>query len=227
MEINKLLLKNINTIIKDSTQFDEYFKILNDSNNLNNLNNLNNSNNIVDDTNINLIQTFVQLYANIRSSHGFIIILHNKMINNMNISELNNQSNNELYDISTFYSILSNINNLVNNIDIEFKKIAMKYPKFINTKFLIVLLFLDISTEQTNKYEQLIANLKSKYSNNIYKIIKLDPNKKKFKCNELLKIDLTLKIKELPIMYIINSDNVVEVPLNIFNSEQALMKIFE
>lgn len=234
MDLNKLLLKEINNIIKISKQFDEYFLMLN-----------NLPKNIVDDSNINNIRILIELYMNIRNSHGNIIAIQNKIISN-HIFQFDkqhnfNEHNNLSFNISTFNSIITNINELINNIDLEFKKIAMRYPNFINNKILIVLVFvnsnLNINTQtntQTNiqnnlldKYEKIISNVKLKYPYNIYKIIKLDSDVKKFKCDKLLNIDLTLKIKELPTIYVINGLNIIEMPMDLINSEQALIDILE
>ena len=115
----------------------------------------------------------------------------------------------------------TSINNLINNIDFQYKKIALKYPKFINKKPLQVILFTD-STDSNDKYLELINNTKEKCPENIYKIVKCNKSDKKIKCDNM---NFDIKITKLPVLYIINGSNIIEIPIDKINNEEELIKL--
>jgi len=230
MNFNKLLLDKIDNLVILSKEFDENYKKI-----------IETIDNNLDEKIINCIYTLTKNYISLRTIHGEIILLMNKYENytgenikkdDKDLNENSDNKINKLYDLSTFYSIITNINELINNIDFQYKKIATKYPKYIGNKSLTVMLLIDENEDENkNVYTQLINKVKVKYPENIYKIIKVNKKEKKEKkknLDKILGINLTLKITILPTIYVINGTNIVELPLDkINNIEEVLENIFK
>lgn len=200
MNFNKILITKIDTITNLSKEFDDNFKKT-----------INLQNNDITEDNVNQIYTVTKNYLLIRSNHGMLLLLMDKLkksIENINDNEIDSQSINKLYELSTFTSILSNINDLVNNIDFEYKKFAIKFPKFINKKPLQILLF---TKNDNDELINIINEAKKKCPENIYKIIKCSGNEKKIKCDNIIGIDANIKITKLPALYILNESNINEI----------------
>lgn len=121
-----------------------------------------------------------------------------------------------LYDLSTFNTLLGNVNDLINNVDYEYKKIAIKYPKFINKNQMSVIL---ISENLEDKYSKLMDEIKSTHPEHKYKIIicgdEQNGQDKITKCEEELKeYGIKIKPKTLPIIYIINGSTFTSIPIS-------------
>ena len=211
MNFNKILITKIDEIVKISKNFDINF---------NNLINLQDNN--INEENIDNLYSLTKNFLSIRTRHGSLLLLIDNFKKNINIDEkTNNDIDNQLYDLSTFISILSNVNDLINNIDFQYKKIALKYPKFINKKQLQIILFVG-DDDINNKYIQLIENVKQKFPENKYKIVKCNKSDKKIKCED---IGLNIKITKLPVLYIINESNITEIPIDKIEDEEGLTKL--
>jgi hypothetical protein len=105
----------------------------------------------------------------------------NKNISKLNTINTTNSINNTdeentkvLYDLSTFNTLLGNVNDLITNIDYEYKKISIRYPKFINIKQMTIIF---ISKDSGDKYSKLMDEIKIEYPEHKYIIIKCEDNK--------------------------------------------------
>lgn len=216
MNFNNLLIKKIDRIIVLTKEFDDIFKEV-----------INLPDEQISETNINNIFTLTKNYIFIRSEHGSILLMYDKLKTNINssITELNDDSINKLYDLSSFSSIISNVSDLINNIDFQYKKIALKYPKFINKNPTKILLFVD-SIDNSNEYVKLINDVKDKCPNNIYKIIKCENSGSKIKCDDIIGINGDFKVKKIPSIFIING-SIVEIPIEIIDSPEKLINLLK
>lgn len=215
MNLNKIILDKISNFTIVSREFD------------------NNYLNIIKmiDTKINdeckkNIFTVTKNYIELRSIHGEIILLIDDFKNLIKQKKIIDDNTNSYYDLSTFNSILTTINELITNIDFQYKKIAVKYPNFITKKPLIILLFTDDDSED-NDFVKLLNNVKDQVQENIYKVIKCEKNIKKFKCDDIIDVKLTLKISSLPLLFIINGKNIIEIPIDKFNNVDALKDLIK
>jgi hypothetical protein len=150
---------------------------------------------------------------------------------NKNNNQDNNQDNNQnktniLFDISTFSTLLNNVNDLINNIDYEYKKIAIKYPKFINKSQITIVL---VSPNTDDKYDKLIEELKINNPEHKYKIIKCGNEKEDIKICEAELKELNIKgpIKSLPLAYIINNSTVSEIKISQKGAYEQIKNLIE
>lgn len=230
---NSKILDKINNLIKLSDDFDSGYKIIYELE----------PNIKMDEKNIEIIYSMTKNYIEMRKEHGEIISMMNNLTNKINTTntenttinsvkknknvEIKTDSNNQtsldeqLYDLSTFATLLNNINDLINNIDYEYKKIALKYPKFINKNRVSIIL---ISTEADEKYIKLIEKLKQEYPEYKYIILKCDNKTDINKCeNELEQYKIKIKsIKSLPIIYVISNETLTEIPISKINKIDGL-----
>ena len=130
------------------------------------------SSSILNEESIIKIYNLTRIFILIRAEHGSLLILsdRNKEDIKSSSTELSDNLINKLYDLSTFYSIIDNISNLVSNIDFQFKKVAVMFPKYINKNPLSIVLVVD-KIDKSNKYIQIIEMVKNSNPENIYKII--------------------------------------------------------
>lgn len=212
MNFNKIVLDKIDNFISLSRNFDLNYK-----------NVISIQDNEIKNEDIKYIYMITKYYIEIRTLHGELLLLIDELKSSLTLGKLSKQNDNtnKLYDLSTFNSILSNINELITNIDYQYKKIAIKYPKFINKKPLTILLVTDNDDEE-NIHVKLINEVKKKNPENIYKIAKCNKSDKKIKCNKILGVGLTLKITSLPLLYIINGSNIIEIPIEKINDSESL-----
>lgn len=217
MNFNKIVLDKINNFVLMSKEFDNNYQ-----------NAIRIQNDKIDDESRKSIFMITKYYIELRSTHGELILLVDKFKQMVNSSDLSdkNVNTNIFYDLSTFSSILSSINELITNIDFQYKKIALKYPGFINKKPLTILLLTDDDSEQ-NDFVKLLNDVKEQVPENIYKIIKCKKSEKKLKCDKLLGINLTLKIPKLPTLFIINGSNIVEVPMDKFAEPNLITNLIK
>lgn len=223
MNFNKLVLDKIDNLVNLTKKFDMGFKII-----------INLPNENIDEKNINEIYTLTKHYIEIRSEHGYLLIMMNQLLNSATKSlsdsdpnKIIGESTDYLYDLSTFNSLIINVGELVNNIDFQYKKIALKYPKFINKKPFTVILFTNSDTDsKVNSYIEMIEQLRKEFPENYYKIIKCEKNNRKIKCE--LNLPSSIKIKTLPSLLIQNGDSsITEIPLDKINGIESIISILK
>ena len=90
----------------------------------------------------------------------------------------------------------------------------------------MILLLTDDDNED-NKFVKLLNDVKTQVPENIYKIIKCNKSEKKIKCDKILGVNLTLKIPTLPILFIINGSNIVEIPIDKFDDSNVLKNLIK
>jgi len=216
MDLNISLIKKIESILEMSGKFDKLCSTIL-------------SGNVeLEKSNIQNIRELTALYMSTRAEHGAIIILSDKMKKDISSDDtsLSDKLVSKLYDLSTFTSIVDNINNLVSNMDFEFKKIALMYPNLINNQQTHVILFVGLDDKE-NKYIKMIEDLKKLKPENNYHVIECEKDKKKIDCSKLVGMKLSINIEKLPTMYLVNGSNIVELPLDKINVSDDLMKILE
>jgi hypothetical protein len=201
------LSNNIENILKKSTDFDY---ICSD---------------ILDDLNSKnareKVENLTKNYINIRKSHGELLLLENNLKKNINknIKLQKGGSKNELYDLSTFTSIIENVSNVVNNIDFEFKKIALLYPQYIGDNKQNVLYFKD--KNKNSKYSKWVDDIKEKKNNINFEIVELSDDNKKYNLSKLTSEDIDIEVKNLPSLFLVKNNNLIEVQLgNIKNIDE-------
>jgi hypothetical protein len=203
MDLNISLIKKIENILEMSGRFDKVCtSILAGNVDLN-------------ESSINNIRELTSLYMIIRAEHGGIIILNDKMKKDVSVqdSTLSDKLINQLYDLSTFTSINDNINNLVSNIDFEFKKIALMYPKLINKETNHLIFFIN-KIDKENRYIKMIEDIKKIRPENEYHVIECEGGGKKIDCSKMVGMKLSIGVEKLPSLYMVNGTNIVEIPLD-------------
>ncbi len=215
---NSIFIKKIDNIVKLSDQFDTLFASIIDNSSVK-------SSSLVEN-----IFKLTNIYMSLRSEHGLLIVLFEKYKNdvekNIKIDSDNITSNsNQLYDLSTFDSVIKSISDLISNIDFQFKKIAIMFPKFITSKpITLILLVKDI--DQNNKYVKIFNQLNKTNPEYIYKIIKCN-TKEKVNCG--INKDgkkININVEKLPSMYILNN-NISEIPIDMIESEKSLLQLID
>ncbi len=205
MNFNKKLLDKIDNLVKLSKEFDDGFRIIFDLETTQ-----------INEQNVEILYSMTTNYISMRKEHGELLLMMNEHMNSINSDEKTKKSlnTNILYDISTFNTLMNNLNDLINNIDYEYKKIALKYPKFIHKSQITVIL---ICSTDADKYIKMIEELKMKYPEHKYKIINCNDTKSNItKCEEELK-EYGIKIKSLktlPLIYILNKSTLTEIPIS-------------
>jgi hypothetical protein len=172
----------------------------------------------------NKIYKLTQKYMDIRKNHGELLIVENNLKKNINKKIKNNNrlqkggvavdNNTELYDLSTFTSMIENVSNVVNNIDFEFKKIALMFPKYINNNKENIILFKE--KNKNTKYSKWIDEIKEEKNNEIdINVIELSSKDidSKYNLSKASLNDVDIKIKNLPSMFRINDESIIEIEL--------------
>jgi hypothetical protein len=207
------LSNNIENIIKKSTEFDLICTDI--------LENLNSK-----DTR-NKIEKLTNNYINIRKSHGELLLLENNFKKNINknIKLQKGGNKNELYDLSTFTSIIENVSSVVNNIDFEFKKIALLFPQHIAENKQNVLYFKD--KNKNSKYSKWIEEIKNTNDNINLDIVELTEENNKYNLSKLTSENKDIEIKSLPSLLIIKNNNLIKVQLDNIKNIDELKKIID
>jgi hypothetical protein len=225
MDFNKKILDKIDKLVKLSNDFDNGFKIV-----------FNLTSVKIDEKTADIIYIMTKNYILMREEHGELLLMMNKLLAMNNIDDKKSNNTISLYDISTFSTLINNINDLINNIDYQYKKIALKYPKFINKKQIIIILIIMINKEDKNneknneKYIKMIDELIIIYPEHKYNIIKYNNEKNNIiKCDEELnKFNIKIKsTKSLPLIYIINDTNIIEVPISKIDNIEPIKNLLE
>jgi len=233
MDFNKQILDKIDNLINLSSNFDSAFKIV-----------FNLETETLSEENADTLYSMTKNYILIRKEHGEIILMLNKLTNSISYDDvfsdstkktkknkdkenLNTKSDNLklLYDISTFSTLVNNINDLINNVDYEYKKIAVKYPKFINKKQITVILI--TSSNSDKKYINMIEELKKEYPEHKYKVIVCQNENDISKCQEELEeYEIEVKsLKSLPEIYILNDSTINKIPISKLDNAEPLKKL--
>ena len=170
------------------------------------------------------VEKLTNNYINIRKSHGELLLLENNLKKNINknIKLQKGGSKNELYDLSTFTSIIENVSTVVNNIDFEFKKIALLFPQHIGENKQNILYFKE--KNKNSKYSKWIDEIKDKDNINL-DIIELDEGNKKYNLSKLTSEDIDIEVKNLPSLFIVKNNNLIEVQLANIKNIEELKKI--
>jgi hypothetical protein len=216
MDLNMSLIKKIENILEMSGKFDKICTtILGGNIELN-------------ESSIQNIRELTSLYMIIRAEHGGVIILNDKMKKDVSMhdSELSDKLINQLYDLSTFTSISDNINNLVSNVDFEFKKIALMYPKLIRKQTNHLLLFIK-KIDKEDIYIKMIEEVKKLRPENEYHIIECKESGIKIDCAEMVKMQLSIGVDKLPSLYLVNGLNIVEIPMEQLKGHNDLIKMLD
>ena len=237
MDFNKKLIDKIDNLVKLSTEFDSGFKVIFEL-----------ESDKINESNAEILYSMTKNYILMRKEHGELILMMNKQLNSINfepkkdVDKEPNKKNKktniekekeidntmELYNVSTFNTLLSNANDLINNIDYEYKKIAIKYPKFINKSQITLILIQSPDTEE--KYVKMIEELKNKHPEHKYKIINCSDTKSDIsKCEEELEqFGIKFKsFKSLPVIYIKNNSTITEIPLSKINDIEPIKQLIE
>lgn len=216
MDLNKKIIDKINNLINQSSNFDSGFKII-----------FNLDTDTLNEQNAEILYSMTKNYLLLRKEHGEIILMFNKLCNSISYDDIlvetpklqkktkKNKENDNLkllYDISTFNTLLNNVNDLINNIDYQYKKIAIKYPKFINKKPIIIILI--TPPNSNNKYINIINELKKIHTEHKYITIELsnDNDKNILKFEELKYYGIKYT-KDVPKIYIINGTTISDISL--------------
>jgi hypothetical protein len=203
MDFNISLIKKIENILEISAKFDKICtSIL--------------SGNVeLSASSIQNIRELTSLYMLIRAEHGALLILNDKLKKNVSGEESTPSDKviNQLYDLSTFTSIIDNINNLVSNTDFEFKKIALMYPKLISKQTNHLILFVK-KINKDDKYIKMIEEIKKLKPENEYHVIECKKESEKVDCGKLVGMKLSIGVEKLPSLYLVNGPNVVEIPID-------------
>jgi hypothetical protein len=213
MNINNSLITKIDNIVKLSGEFDDLFFSLIKKNYKTEV------------EKIEKLYKLTQLFIFIRSEHGAVLMLIDRKKEQLKeqSSELSEKLVNELYELSTFTSVLENISNLVSNIDFEFKRIAVIFPKYINKKpMTLILLTNDI--DKNSSYVQMIEKVKEVHPEHIYKVIECSKGDK-VNCGKIGDKKINVTASKIPIMFLINENNIVELPMQKIKNEHDLENI--
>lgn len=208
MEINKKLIDSIDIFVEKCDNFDiVYQKVLDII-----------LKRISD--NVDILYGLVECYIEIRKYHGIIIKLYNEFEKSVDI---NNER--DMYDLSSYNSIIDNIKNLIQNVDFQYKQFASYYPDLIDNNSVTVLLI--INEKETEKDLNLINLLnkvkRDKYQNK-YKVMKMKKNKSSVKLN-VNKNKITLNPKSVPSLYLLRKNNLLEVPGDNIQNENVMASI--
>lgn len=203
MDFNISLIKKIENILEMSSKFDKICSSIL-------------SGNVeLTESGIQNIRELTSLYMLVRAEHGGIIILSDTMKKDVSLHDSTKSDKliNKLYDLSTFTSIIDNINNLVSNIDFEFKKIALMYPKLISKETNHLILFVK-KINKEDKYIKMVEEVKKLRPENEYHVIECKEEGTKVDCGKMVGMKLSIGVEKLPSLYLVNGSNVAEIPMD-------------
>jgi len=208
MEINKNLIDTIEIFVDKCDNFDKLYKkvatIINTE--------INN--------NLDELYDITANYIEIRAHHGKII----KIYDSYKSSGLKNDE--EMYNLSALSSILENVNNIIQNVDFQYKQFATYFPNLVNKNYLTVLLIVGKNeSEEDVRLINMLNEIKvSKYENK-YKIMKCGKKEglelKIRKKNQKIKLVPT----KTPSLYLIKNNIVSEVPIQNIKDKKTLERM--
>jgi hypothetical protein len=213
IDINKSLLEKIDNINKLTADFDILFDSLKDL-----------QSSKINPEQINQLYKLTELYKSIRTEHGSLIMLfeQKKDYIKLNIDDLSSENLNKNYfDLSTFESIIKNVSEILSNIDFEFKRIAIMFPKFMKKNITTMILVVGIDNSSDN-FVKIFEEVQNKHPEHIFKIFKSKANKK-VNCGNihgnLNGKDLNIVVKEVPSLFMSNGETIIKLPIeNIKNA---------
>ena len=213
INFNNSLIQKIDNIEKISGEFDEIFSHL-----------INQDVKNITSNDIEQLYKLTKLFKFIRSEHGSLLILLDKKkdLIKSKSTELTDELVEDLYDLSTFDSIISNVSDLVSNIDFEFKRIAIMFPKYMNKKPLSIILFIN-KIDPKNKYIKMIEEVKKLYPENVYNVFECKVGSK-VNCGKYNNKDLILAAKNVPSMFLINDSNITQLPIENMQDNKILLE---
>jgi len=214
MDINNSLIRKIDHIVKLSDEFDNIFT------------SLIKKKSDMDSQTIEDLYKLTQLFIFIRSEHGGIIMLMDRKKDDIksHSSELSDKLVNELYDLSSFDSVMENVSNLISNIDFEFKRVAMMFPKYINKKPMTLILLTN-NMSKNDKYIMMINKIKEIHPENIYKVIQCEKGDK-VNCGKISDKNINLTAKKIPGLFLINEHKINELPSEQIDNVEILKNYF-
>ena len=208
MEINKNLIDTIDIFIDKCENFDKLYrqviKIINAEIN----------------DNLDELYDITSNYIEIRAYHGKIIKTYESYKN----SDIKNDE--EMYNLSALSSILENVNNIIQNVDFQYKQFATYFPNLVNKSHSTVLLIISKNeTDEDNRLINMLNQVKSTRYENKYKIMKCGDREglelKIRKKNQKIKI----VPKKTPSLYLINNDIISEIPTENIKNKAMLEKM--
>jgi hypothetical protein len=209
MEINKKLIDTIDIFVNKCDNFDKIYKEV--------INIVNNNTN----ENIDELYDIVTCYIEIRKEHGIIIKIYDDYK-----KTAKTKNDEEMYNLSTFNSILENVKNLVQNIDFQYKQFATYFPELVNNNLMTVILIInEKENEDDKKLINMINKIKSVKYENKYKIMKCKKNSNEIKLKIKNNKYVTLKPKSIPSLYLLNKKTMTEVPGNNIKNDEILRSI--
>ena len=209
MEINKKLIDTIDIFINKCDNFDKIYKeVINIVNN-----NISN--------NVNELYDLVECYMELRKDHGIMIKIYD---NYKKIAKIENDD--EMYNLSTFNSILENVKNLMQNVDFQYKQFASYFPELINNNSMTVILVIN-ETENINdkRLVEMLNKIKGIKYENKYKIMKCKKNTNEIKLKIKDNKHIILKPKKIPSLYLLNKKTVTEISGENIKNDEVLKSI--
>ncbi len=215
-----LLIIKTNNIIKNIEIFDNIFKSLLEKETINETSIARN------------IAELTEKFIFIRSEHASLILLLDELKKNILLDttteKITDQIINEQYTLSTFYSILQDISAVINNVDFQYKKIALKFPKFINKKTLSLILVINTedpnkkNIEKCNKFKEIFNQLQKSNPENSYIIFE---NQKVINLKEIMNKDVELNVTKNPSLFMINNEIITEISLKENDTFERISKM--
>lgn len=245
MEFNNEFIKHVERIAKASKEFDDLYKGF--------IGKINSDTN--DKHNVRMIYLLTQKYVMIRATHGKILLMLDQYMNTciehidltkdlvMDVStdtDIDSDYVGKLYDISTFKSIVSDVNLLMANVDAQYKRVSAHFPKHIGKKQFCVVLFVDSKNtnvlgknERLLKIKDVMEKAQREKPDHVYKIIPTqlsDDGNPSFPSGTqglgLNTVTLQkLNIKKLPALYILDSSTITEIPIKSSGSNEIFASI--
>jgi hypothetical protein len=208
MEINKNLIDTIEIFVDKCDNFDKLYKKV-----------IKIINTEIND-NLDELYDITSNYIEIRGCHGRII----KTYDNYKNSGLKNDE--EMYNLSALTSILENVNNIIQNVDFQYKQFATYFPNLVNKSYLTVLLIVDNNeTEEDIRLINMLNEIKVKKYEHKYKIMKC--GKKEGIELKIRKKNKKIRLvpKKTPSLYLINDDIISEIQTENIKNKEMLEKI--
>ncbi len=211
MEINKKLIDTIDIFVEKCDNFDKIYKQV-----VNIINN--NIKNNVDD-----LYNLVDCYIEIRKEHGIMIKLYDDYKKIITI-----ENDEEMYNLSTFDSIIDNVKNLIQNIDLQYKQFAIYFPELVNNNFMTVILLVNEKEDENDiRLLNMINKIKLVKYENKYKVLKYKKGSNGTKLKLGDNKEITLRPKRVPSLYLLNKKRITEIPGDSLKNNDELNSIFE
>lgn len=240
MDFNKIFIKHVERIVKLSIEFDNLYK------------------SFVGKTNVHepidaekTIYLLTQKYLIIHGTHGKILLLFNQFMNKCaeqqdpmeDLGEVMNDDMEKMYNISMFKSVVTDVNMLINSVDVQYREVSKYFKNYVGKKQYCVVLFVDESNqnvlgknEKLLKIKDAMERCEKAKPEHVYKIIPTQmtmgksipkltfPNGTHGLDGKILQ---NLNIKKLPSMFIISDSTAIEIPLKLSSSTDIFTSIMD